>query len=185
MNVSYAMRNRLKLVHCMYIVTHIYVRTVHIICSMLSVHHCCVMTLSLRALTLLLFLSVLVVLYSLLLQIKYIHFNLNSANSTNFRSLEVVDRGSETQPPVTENLNLWASFKGWLPINHSSCSGFHCETCIVGSSTDTTLFPVVWTALTSTNSQFFLLFSSNFQPNITENICLFLNLSNWIICNSF
>ena len=38
-----------------------------------------------------------------------IHFNLDFANYTNFQSLEVVDRGSETQLQVAENLNFLLS----------------------------------------------------------------------------
>ena len=33
----------------------------------------------------------------------HIHFNLDFENSTDFQSLEVVDRGSETQLQVAEN----------------------------------------------------------------------------------
>ena len=36
----------------------------------------------------------------------HIHFDLDLAKSTNFQSLEVMDRGGETQFQVTENLNL-------------------------------------------------------------------------------
>ena len=51
-----------------------------------------------------------------LLQSKYafnlentdICWDLNFTNTTNFQSLEVVDRGSETQLQVTENLNFLA-----------------------------------------------------------------------------
>ena len=38
----------------------------------------------------------------------HIHFNLDLANHTNFQSLEVVDRDSETQLQVTEILNFLA-----------------------------------------------------------------------------
>ena len=49
-------------------------------------------------------------LYNQLLKLKCafnfdIYWDLNFTNNTNFQSLEVVDRGSETQPQVTENLN--------------------------------------------------------------------------------
>ena len=37
---------------------------------------------------------------------NHIHLNLDFANQTNFQSLEVVDRGSETQLQVAENLNF-------------------------------------------------------------------------------
>ena len=37
-----------------------------------------------------------------------IYFNLNLANSTNFYSLEVVDRSSETQLQLSKNFNLLA-----------------------------------------------------------------------------
>ena len=36
---------------------------------------------------------------------NHVHFDLNLANLDNFQSLEVVDRGSETQLQVGENLN--------------------------------------------------------------------------------
>ena len=39
---------------------------------------------------------------------NHIHFDFNVTNSTNFQSLEVVDRGSETQFQVAENSNLLA-----------------------------------------------------------------------------
>ena len=41
------------------------------------------------------------------------HLDLNFTNPTNFQSLEVVDRGSETQLQVAENLILIVpSFRG-------------------------------------------------------------------------
>ena len=41
-------------------------------------------------------------------------FVLNLTNISNFHSLEVVGRGSETQLPVSENLNdLILRFRGW------------------------------------------------------------------------
>ena len=40
---------------------------------------------------------------------NHIHFNLNLENYTIFKSLEVLDRGSETQLQVTENFNALAS----------------------------------------------------------------------------
>ena len=40
--------------------------------------------------------------------IHYIILNLDFANKTNFQSLEVVDRGSETQLQVAEKLNFLA-----------------------------------------------------------------------------
>ena len=54
--------------------------------------------------------------YNQLLKIKYafnletldICWDLNFTKNTNFQSLEVVDRGSETQLQVAENLNLLA-----------------------------------------------------------------------------
>ena len=50
--------------------------------------------------------------YNQFLKVKYafnfetqIYVDLHFSNHTNFLSLEVVDRGSETQLQVTENLN--------------------------------------------------------------------------------
>ena len=42
--------------------------------------------------------------------------DLNFTNNTNFQSLEVVDRGSETQLQVTENLNWIAQWSQWPPV---------------------------------------------------------------------
>ena len=39
----------------------------------------------------------------------HIHFNLDFANETDFQSLEVVDRGSETQLQVAENFSAQCS----------------------------------------------------------------------------
>ena len=55
---------------------------------------------------------------------NHIHFNLDFANEANFQSLEVVDRGSETQLQVAENLNFLAQCsKGWdvLNVNENAC----------------------------------------------------------------
>ena len=45
-------------------------------------------------------------LYNKLFKVKYVsNFDLNLSNATNFQSLEVVGRGSETQLQVAENSN--------------------------------------------------------------------------------
>ena len=56
--------------------------------------------------------------------------DLNFTNNTNFQSLEVVDRGSETQLQVGENLNfLTLRAKIHLPI---ACSVMrHIVTCLL------------------------------------------------------